>query len=218
MLNANPPGIGSRTGGTMRSAGGDERAGAPALPLQPARLRQAHHQLRRRQHLGQGHGDRSADRRGGRGALGQGLGRRPRLDEARRLRDALHGQAQRAEGPLSRRRARGRDGRLPAARHLQPQSARRLDRHAAARLPALPACRPHASRRGDRHRRLEELARADARRSSATRSAGCPGSGRASSSGCGWRNSRARTRRRRAACSKATASSPGPTTPRTATS
>ena len=33
-------------------------------------------------------------------------------------------------------RARGRDGRLPAALHLQPQSARRLDRHAAARLRA----------------------------------------------------------------------------------
>ena len=55
--------------------------------------------------------DRSADRREGRGALGEGLGRRSRLDQARRLRDALHGQAQRAEGPLSRRRARGRDGR-----------------------------------------------------------------------------------------------------------
>jgi hypothetical protein len=31
-------------------------------------------------------GERSADRRGGRGALGEGLGRRHRLDEARRLR------------------------------------------------------------------------------------------------------------------------------------
>ena len=83
--------------------------------------------------------------------------------------------------------------------------------------PALPACRPRAPGRGDRHRRVEEFARADARRSTATRSAGCRGSGRASSSACGWRNSRARIRRRRAACSKATASSPGPTTPRPAT-
>ena len=36
--------------------------------------------------------------------------------------------------PLPRRRARRRDGGLPAALHLQPQPARRLDRHAAARL------------------------------------------------------------------------------------
>ncbi len=50
-------------------------------------------------------------------------------------------------------------------------------------------------------------------RSSATRSAGCRGSGRATSSGCGWRGSRARTRRRRAACSRATGCSPGATTP-----
>ena len=56
-------------------------------------------------------------------------------------------------------RARGRDGRLPAALHLQPQPARRLDRHAAARLRAARACRPHASRRDHRHRRVEGLAR-----------------------------------------------------------
>ena len=37
--------------------GGDERARAAALPLEPARLGQAHHQLRRRQHLGQGDGE-----------------------------------------------------------------------------------------------------------------------------------------------------------------
>ena len=77
-----------------------------------------------------------ADRRDGRGAVGQGLGRRQRLDQARRLLDALHGQAARAEEALSRRRARRRDGGLPAALHLQPQPARRLDRHAAACLRA----------------------------------------------------------------------------------
>ena len=130
----------------------------------------------------------------------------------RRLRHALHGQARGAEGTLPRARARGRDGRLPAALHLQPQPARRLDRHAAARLRAAPACRPHAPRRDHRHRRLEGLARADAGRSSATRSAGCPGSGRASSSASGSRSSRWRTRRQRASSSRATASSPGATT------
>ena len=45
-------------------------------------------------------------------------------------------EARGAEGLYRGRRARGRDGRLPAALHLQPQPARRLDRHAAARLRA----------------------------------------------------------------------------------
>ena len=125
-----------RTSGTTARRRGHERAGAAALPLEPARRRQADHQLRRRQHLGQGDGDGPADRRDGRGALGQGLGRRRRHDQARRLRHALHGEARGAEGPLPRRRARGRDGGLPAPLHLQPQPARRLDRHAAARLRA----------------------------------------------------------------------------------
>ena len=115
-------------------------------------------------------------------------------DQARRLRHALHVEARGAEGALPRAGARGRDGGLPAALHLQPQRARRLDRHAAARLRAAQARRPHARRRDHRHRRLEGFAGADARRSSATRSAGCRGSGRATSSGCGWRSSAARTR------------------------
>ena len=49
-------------------------------------------------------GERPADRRAGDGAVGQGLGRRHRLDEARRLRDALSRQARGAEEPLSRPR------------------------------------------------------------------------------------------------------------------
>ena len=157
---------------------------------------------------------RPADRRAGRGALGQGLGRRRRHDQARRLRHALHGQARGAEGPLPRRRARGRDGGLPAPLHLRPQPARRLDRHAAARLRAARACRPHARRRDHRHRRLEGLEGADRARSSATRSAGCRGSARATSSASGSSSSAARTRTRRAWCSRATASSPGATTRR----
>ena len=43
-------------------------------------------------------GQGPADRRAGHRALGQGLGRRSRLDEARRLRDALSRQAGAAEG------------------------------------------------------------------------------------------------------------------------
>ena len=160
---------------------------------------------------------RPADRRAGRGALGQGVGRRRRLDPARRLRHALHGQAQGAEAALSRRRARGRDGRLPAALHLQPQPARRLHRHAAARLRAPAACRPHASRRHHRHRRREGFEGADGKRSSVDRSAGCPGSGRASSWACGWRSSARRIRRRAAWCWRATACSPGAIPPRPAT-
>ena len=108
-----------------------------------------------------GHGP--ADRRAGHGALGQGLGRRSRLDEARRLRHALPGQARAAEGALSRPRARGRDGGLPAPLHLRPQPARRQHRHAAARLPALPPRRPCPPRRGDRDRGLGALGGADPR-------------------------------------------------------
>ena len=150
----------------------------PALPLEPARLRQADHQLRRRQHLGQGHRDRPADRRAGRGALGQGLGRRRRHDQARRLRHPLHGEARGAEGALPRPRARGRDGGLPAALHLQtstrapPRSTRR--------------CTPTCPRRHVDHMHADAIIAiaasknsqgADRARSSATRSAGCRGGG-----------------------------------------
>ena len=90
---------------------GMSEAGAAPLPLEPARLRPPHHQLRRRQHLGQDPAARSADRRAGRGAVGEGLGRRHRQHEDGRLRDALPRQAARAEAALSRPRPRGRDGR-----------------------------------------------------------------------------------------------------------
>ena len=123
--------------------------------------------------------ERSADRRAGRGAVGQGLRRRHRLDEARRLLDALHGQA-RSLKSLYRGLAHEDEMVALSALHLQSQSARGLDRHAAARLRAAPPCRSHASRCGHRHRRLAEPEDADRRRSSAARSAGCRGSGRAS--------------------------------------
>ena len=46
--------------------------------LEPARCRPAEHQLRRREHVGQGRGDRSGHRPAGRAAVGEGFRRRPR--------------------------------------------------------------------------------------------------------------------------------------------
>ncbi len=105
---------------------------------------------------------RSADRSAGQGAVGQGIGRRHRLDEARRLLDPLSRQAPRPEVRLSRPRARGRDGGAVQPLHLQSQPARDLDRYAAARLRAACACRPCARRRGDRDRRQRKRRGADA--------------------------------------------------------
>ncbi len=140
---------------------GDVRSAAPPLPVQPARLRPPHHQLRRRQHVGQDPHAGSADRRRGRRPLGEGLGRRHRQHEDGRLRHALSRQAARAEEALSRPRARGRDGRLLPALHLQPQSAGDQHRYAAALLHAGPPHRSHARRRADRVRRGEERRGAD---------------------------------------------------------
>jgi hypothetical protein len=92
----------------------------------------------------------------GRSAVGEGLGRRPGFDQARRLLDPVHGQAARPEEPLPRPRARRRDGRLPAALHLQPEPARRQHRHPAARLHRAQARRPHAPGFLHRDRRLQE--------------------------------------------------------------
>ncbi len=145
-----------------RKACGDPYpAGTAALSLEPPGLGPAHHQFRRRQHLGEARRRRSADRRRHRGAVGEGLWRRPRLDEARRVCDALRGEAAGAEEALSRLGPGGRDGRPPAPLHLRPQPARRLHRHAAARISSLPARRPHASRCGHRHRGDDEVAGAD---------------------------------------------------------
>ena len=94
-------------------------------------------------------------------AVGQGLRRRHRLDEARRLRHALHGQARIAEGPLQEPRPGRRDGARAEPLHLRSQSARALDRHLPAWLCALCPCRSCPFRRGDRHCRLEGLRAAD---------------------------------------------------------
>ncbi len=140
------------------------RAQRAPLPFQPARLGSAHHQLRWRQHVRQDPADRPAHRRQGGGAVGQGLGGRPRVDEARRLLDALHGQAACTAAPVSRPGAGRRDGGLPAALHLQPQHPRRIDRHAAALVAAVCARGPHAPRRRHRDRGDGAVARDHAAR------------------------------------------------------
>ena len=70
-----------------------------------------------------------------------------------------HVEARGAEGPLPRRRARGRDGGLPAPLHLQPEPAGGVDRHAAPCLCAPPPCRPHARRCDHRPCRVGGLRR-----------------------------------------------------------
>ena len=106
-------------------------------------------------------GEGSADGRARDRAVGEGLGRRHRLDEARRLRHALHGQARIAEGSLQEPRPGRRDGSRAEPLHLRPQSARALDRHLPPWLCALPACRPRAFGCGDRHRRIGGFREAD---------------------------------------------------------
>ena len=64
----------------------DARAGA-ARPVAPAGRGPAEHELRGRQHVGEGHGDRPRHGRARRAAVGQGLGRRPRdADRGRAVR------------------------------------------------------------------------------------------------------------------------------------
>ena len=112
------------------------RTGSPRLSIQPTRRGPHPHQHRGRQHLVQARGEGSPHGRGRRGAVGQGLGRRPAHGPARRLRVALPGQAARDEDALPRPpRARTEDGHrrrdgpdvLPL--RLQPQPARVLHRH-----------------------------------------------------------------------------------------
>ena len=61
-----------------RRAGGRDRRRRAARPVEPPRGRPPEHQLRRRQHVGQGHRGRPGDRRRRRAAVGEGLRRRPR--------------------------------------------------------------------------------------------------------------------------------------------
>ena len=138
------------------------RSAAAAVPIEPARLRSAHHQLRRRQHVREDPHGRSADAADGRRPLGERLRRRYRQHEARRLRHAVSRQAGRAEGALRRPRIRRRDGRLPLALHVRPEPARDEHRHHAPRVHCSSPYRSHACRRDYRHRGGAQRRTADA--------------------------------------------------------
>ncbi len=99
-------------------------------------------------------------------------------------------------------------GLLPALR-VQPQPARHQHRHPAPLLHPPPPHRPHARGRDHRDRGREERRAAHPRGLRRTRSAGCPGSDRASTSGSRSGGSRPRSPASRASCWAATASSPG---------
>ena len=145
--------------------------------------------------------------------MGQGLGRRPRLDEARRLRHALPGQARRPEGALSRRRrTRTRwSGYLPHCTfNLNPRAAS-IDTPLHAFLPYTHVDHMHpdaviaiAASKNSRALTQGDLRRRD--RLAAVAAAGL----RARPDG--WRSSPREPEGRAAWCSKATASSPGATT------
>ena len=131
-----------------------EPDGRPSSIARSNRLgaRPEEHQLRRRQHLRQGHRGRPGDRRGRRAALGQGLRRRPRHPDRVRPRRAAAGPDARAGRRLPRRRARGRDGR--GVRLLPARQGRRraVDRHRDARAGRRRARRPPAPRLRHRDR------------------------------------------------------------------
>ena len=99
---------------------------------------------------------------GSRRALGQGLGRRSRHHEARRLLHSIYGEVSRAREVLpSRHRQRQHAGAAVCALRVQPESARRQHRHAAARPRRSRARRSHASGRADRDRRVGRFEGAD---------------------------------------------------------
>ena len=114
-----------------RGRGPARRARAGAARLAPARLRPRGGELRRRQHVGQGHASRPRRPRD-RGHVGQGLGQRPRDDGARRL----HAAAARRDARRlrARRDERRGDGRPPGALPGRPGGAALVDRDAAARV------------------------------------------------------------------------------------
>ena len=145
-----------------------------------------------------------ADRRAGRGAVGQGLRRRHRHDEARRLLHALHGQARSAEdGSIAASSTRTRwwatSPTAPStSTRAPPRSTRRCT--PSCRTPMSITCTPTRSSPSPPAQNSQG---ADAARSSATRSAGCRGSGPGFELGLlAARSSAATTRRRRAWCSK----------------
>ena len=169
-------------GGLGRMSVDGLAAGRPAgrqllARSQPAGSGSAQHELRRRQHVGQGHGDRPGDRNARRAAVGQGLRRRPRHAD----RGGTGGPAARpaagARRRLPRRRARGRDGRRVRLLPSRPRRRGAVDRHRDARAGRGRPRRPPAPGLGHRPRDGRGRRGADPRAASATASRGCRGGG-----------------------------------------
>ena len=178
-------------------------------PVQPAGRRPAQHQLRRRQHLGEGHRDRPGHRCAGGAGVGQGLRRRPGHADPGRAGRAAAGPAARAGRRLPGRGARGRDGRRVRLLPARQGRGGAVDRHRDARAGRRAARRPPAPRLGDRagHRgRRGEAHRGVLRRPGGV---GAVAAARASSSAWTSPRWRRRTRRRSAWSSAATASPRG---------
>ena len=166
------------------------RGQRPGRPVQPARRRPAQHQLRRRQHLRQGHRDRPGHRAAGRAAVGQGLRRRPRHADRAGPGRAAAGPAARAGRRLPGRGPRGRDGRRVRLLPARQGRRRAVDRHRDARAGRRRARRPPAPRLRHRAGHRRRRRGADRASASATGWSGCRGGGPASSSA--WTSPRSR--------------------------
>ena len=121
-------------------------------PVQPSRRRPQEHQLRRRQHLGQGHRDRPGHRRARGAALGEGVRRRPRHPHRARPGRAPPGPDALAGRRLPGRGPRGRDGRGVRLLPVRQGRRRAVDRHRDARPRRRRARRPPAPRLRHRDR------------------------------------------------------------------
>ena len=110
----------SRMASRSARAPGDRRA---RRAVAPPRLGSARHELRRRQHLGQGRARRPDHRRVPQRARGEGLRRRPRHADRRRARPGRPRAAARDGARLRGRRPRGRDGRAARPRPLRARAA-----------------------------------------------------------------------------------------------
>ena len=117
-----------------------------ARPGTPARLRPAQHQLRRRQHLRQGHSNRPGHRWAGGAHVGQGFRRRSGHPDRGGSGGAAPGPAAVDDRRLPGGGARGRDGRRVRLLPARQGRCRALHRHRHARSGGRPARRPSAPR------------------------------------------------------------------------
>ena len=181
-------------------------ARAAVIPLAFVGCRSRGDQFRRRQHFGENRCGRSAERRARDDSMGEGIGRRSRLDGSVRLRETLPGQTGRAGKALSRARARRRNGPIsptiapsPAAR-APPVSTRRSMRCCRSRtsITYIPIPSSHWRRRG--------TAKKSRAKFSAANWVGCSGNDRASIWACACAMRSALIRMLAASCLPATVS------------